>query len=1099
MSSRSQHRKGESANGRKEHAEHLPFSVSDHKEAYAVSSKIQQLFGVVLASVLGLSACTSIYAQVVGGSILGTVADPTGAVIPRARVTIKNVATEISQVAPTDERGNYSAANLLPGNYSITVTAPGFATGVQTGITVTVGSQQIINLKLSVGSTRQEVRVGTVQTGVHLTTSEVSYEIGTTEVRTLPLNGRDWTELATLSPGVVSLNSIQAPTGGQTGGARGNHGFGSQLTISGARPQQSSYRIDGINVNDWTNGSPGGVLGSSTGVDTIEEFSVLTSNYSAAYGRTSGGVINSITRSGTDQFHGSAYDFLRNSIFDAANFFDVTKPPFRRNQFGGSIGGPVLRNHTFFFANYEGVRQSLGVTNIDVVPSQAAAQGMLHNPDGSVYQVNVDPNVAPYLPLWPLPNAGLLGFGDYGTYKFDAQATTNGDFVDARIDQTINSKDSLFGTYQYDGGLTLLPDTLGAIQVGQQKDRQLFAVEERHIFGPGFINSARIGINRVHAHGGYANAALNPLAASSTLYAVPGWTAPQINVAGITSFGGGLKNYGFTLAGFTSLQAYDDAFLTRGKNIWKFGFSAEHMFTSILQDNTNGGQFNFGSFQDFLTNVPQSVAAGLLGSYGPRDYGQALIGAYVTDDYRSTPNLTFNLGVRYEMSTVPTEAHGKLVNMPTMTATAPHIGAPWFQNPTYLNFEPRLGFSWDPFGTGKTAVRGGFGIFDMEPFASEYDLTSFSTAPFTQQGRATSLPQGSFPTGAIAELQAQELVREEYIQPSPKRNYVMAYNINIERELAPNLTMLVAYVGSRGKHMLFRGDDGNMVLPTMTPEGWLWPSPAGAAAPINPNFGRIDYTDWNSSSYYDSLQSQISKAMAHGFEVQGSFTWNKSIDTGSQGNLGDPFNGSISNLFWFDRSYWRAVSDFDTPYNLMVNALWQAPTSKSLNGFEDRMLNGWELGTIFNVQSGLPFTPLIGGDPLGTNDASPYAFPNRSLAGPCRNAVNPGNPFNYIKLQCFSAPNPLTLLGTARRNSLRGPGIIDQDLSIVKNTHLAPERVNMQFRIEMFNVFNHPNFQPPFDNETLFDQSGNPIPGAGLIDATSTTSRQIQFALKVTF
>lgn len=1066
-----------------------------------MSSKIQHLYGAVLALMLGLSMCLSAQAQVAGGSILGTVADQSGAVIPRADVKITNVATGISQLVQTDGTGNYSAANLLPGIYSLTVSAPGFATRVQTGLNVTVGSQQLVNLTLTVGVTQEQVHVQSVQTGVQLTTSEVSDEIGGDTVRTLPLNGRDWTQLAALSPGVVSLNSIQAPTGGQTGGARGNHGFGSQLTISGARPQQSSYRIDGINVNDWTNGSPGGVLGSTTGVDTIEEFSVLTSNYSAEYGRTSGGVINSITRSGTNQFHGSVYDFLRNSVFDAANFFDVTKPPFRRNQFGGSIGGPILRNRTFFFANYEGVRQSLGVTNVDVVPSQAADGGTLHNPDGSVYQVTVDPNVVPYLPLWPQPNAGLLGFGDYGTYKFDAQAATNGDFVDARIDQTISTKDSLFGTYQYDGGLTLLPDTLGAIQVGQQKDRQLFGLEERHIFGSRFINSARIGVNRVYAHGGYANAALNPLAASSTLFSVPGWTAPQVNVAGITSFGGGLKNYGLTLIGFTSLQAYDDAFLTRGKNIWKFGFSVEHTFTSILQDNTNGGQFNFGSLQDFLTNVPQSFAAGLLGSYGPRDYRQSIIGTYLTDDYRWTPNLTLDLGLRYEMSTVPTEAHGKLVNMPTLTATAPHIGDPWFQNPTYLNFEPRVGFSWDPFGSGKTAVRGGFGIFDMEPFASEYDLTSFSSAPFTEEGRATTLPQGSFPTGAFAELQAQQLVREEYIQPNAKRNYLMAYNVNVERELAPNLTLLVAYVGSRGKHMLFRGDDGNMVMPTMTAQGWLWPSPAGAEAPINPNFGRIDYTDWNSSSYYDSLQSQISKAMAHGFEVRGSFTWSKSIDTGSQGNLGDPFNGSISNLFWFDRSYWRAVSDFDTPYNFVVNALWQLPADKSLHGLAGGVVNGWELGDIFNVQSGLPFTPLIGGDPLGTNDASPYAFPNRSLAGSCRDAVNPGNPYNYIKLQCFSAPNPLTLLGTARRNSLRGPGLRDDDFSLVKNTHLpfGHEGFDLQFRAEMFNVLNHPNFQPPFDNETLFDQNGNPISGAGLIDATSTTSRQIQFALKATF
>ena len=1063
--------------------------------------KIRWAVGTVLVLVLGVSLFTPVHAQVAGGTLLGTVTDGSGAVVAGAQITIQDIATGILRTAPTNGSGSYSAPNLLPGTYSITVSAAGFATEVQSGIEITVGSQILINVKLKPGTTQERIEVRDIPPGVQLTTSTISDQVGSRTVTDLPLNGRDWTQLATLSPGVVSLEAIQPATGGSASGGRGNRGFGTELTISGSRPQQSSYRVDGINVNDWLNGGPGSVLGAAAGVDSVEEFSVLTSNYSAEYGRTSGGVINAITHSGTNKWHGTAYEFLRNSALDASNYFDQVKPPFRRNQFGGSVGGPIRKDRTFFFTNYEGIRQSLGITNVDVVPSASARAGTLHNPDGSVLVVNVDPLVAPFLPLWPLPNAGLLGNGDFGTYKFAAQSVTNGNFVTARIDQTISPADSVFGTYQYDKGLTTLPDALGNIQVGQERGRQLVAIEERHIFNPQLVNSFRVGVNRVTADGGYANAVLNPIADSPALQAVPGFTAPQLAVSGITTFQGGLKNYGFTKAGFTSYQAYDDAFLAKGKHILTFGFAFERMYTSVIQDNTDGGQYSFGSLQNFLTNVPQTLEAGLLAEHSPRDYRQNILGLYLQDDFRWKPNFTLNLGLRYEMSSIPTEAHGKLSNMRNLTATAPHLGGPFFQNPTLRNFEPRIGFSWDPFGNEKTAVRGGFGIFDVLPLVYQYGLTAFSSAPFTEQGRATSLPQGSFPTAAFSLLQGLNLLREGYVQYDPKRNYLMEWNVNIQRELAPSLTMTLAYVGSRGKHMLFRADDANMVLPTKTPAGYLWPSPAGSGTVINPGFGRIDYTDWRSSSYYDALQAQVRKEMSHGFQVQGSFTWSKSIDTGSMGDVGDPFNNSISNLFFFDRSLSRSLSDFDIPYNLIINALWNVPTLNSLHGPASWALNGWQLGTIFNIHGGVPFTPLVGGDPLGTNDNSPYAYPNR-LSGPgCQSAVNPGNPVQYIKLDCFSAPNPLTLLGNARRNSLRGPRLTDLDFSFVKNNHIPriSEAFNIQFRAELFNILNHPNFLPPLDNNTLFDQTGAPIAGAGLIDGTSTTSRQIQFGLKVIF
>jgi hypothetical protein len=407
-----------------------------------MSLEIRWVLRIVLVMVPGVPLFTPVHAQVAGGmSPLGTVSDASGAVVAGAQVTIKDIATGVSRVVPTNGSGSYSAANLLPGTYSIAVSAAGFATEVQSGIDVTVGSQILINVKLKPGTTLEQIEIQDIPPGVQLTTSTISDQVGSRTVTDLPLNGRDWTLLATLSPGVASLEAIQSSTGGSAGGGRENRGFGTELTISGSRPQQSSYRVDGINVNDWLNGGPGSILGASAGVDSVEEFSVLTSNYSAEYGRTSGGVINSITHSGTNKWHGTAYDFLRNSALDASNFFDQTKPPFRRNQFGGSIGGPIREDRTFFFTNYEGVRQSLGITNSNVVPLGPARGGTLHDINGNVIHVSVDPLVAPFLPLWPMPNAGESG--DFGTCKFAAQSVTNGNFVTGRIDQTI--------TYVYEG------------------------------------------------------------------------------------------------------------------------------------------------------------------------------------------------------------------------------------------------------------------------------------------------------------------------------------------------------------------------------------------------------------------------------------------------------------------------------------------------------------------------------------------------------------------------------------------------------------------------------------------------------------------------
>src|SRR5437899_1322393 len=370
-------------------------------------------------------------AQVAGGTLSGTISDPSGRLVPQALISIQNIATGITTTVTTNSDGYYTAANLLPGEYQVTVSAKGFATEVRKGISLTVGAQQVIALTLQVGSAAKTVVEVTAEApAVQLASSDISAVVTANTVRELPLNGRSWTDLAALQPGV---NTIQTQPTFAVGADRGNRGFGQQLTISGARPQQNNYRLDGVSLNDYANGAPGSVLGGNLGVDAIQEFSVLTSNYSAEYGKTSGGVVNAVTRSGTNRFHGSVYEFLRNSALDARNYFDGDKiPPFKRNQFGGAVGGPIIQNHTFFFADYEGIRQSKGISTLAFVPSQNARNGLLCSiPNGdpnnpcTPTQVTVDPSAAAYFAFYHLRNRLLIGNGDVAAFAFAGQQVVN--------------------------------------------------------------------------------------------------------------------------------------------------------------------------------------------------------------------------------------------------------------------------------------------------------------------------------------------------------------------------------------------------------------------------------------------------------------------------------------------------------------------------------------------------------------------------------------------------------------------------------------------------------------------------------------------------
>jgi Carboxypeptidase regulatory-like domain/TonB dependent receptor len=1109
---------------------------------------------------IGLVGTRQTYAQVAGAMLKGAVTDATGATVPKAQVSIIDVATGITHNVTTDAAGTYSAANLRPGDYQVRVTATGFSVEVRSGITLTVGAQQVLDISLRIGQMSQVVEVAGEAPTVELASSEISAEVTSNTVRELPLNGRSWTSLATLQPGVSQINTQPSFT---VGADRGNRGFGSQISVSGSRPQMDNYRLDGVTMNGYSNAAPGSVTGEKLGVDAVQEFSVITTNQGAEYGRTAGGVVNAVTKSGTNQFHGTGYEFLRNSSLDAKNFFDDSNspiPPFRRNQFGASAGGPIIKDRTFFFGDYEGVRQFQGHSIVATVPSRNARVGILTGgtvvntpcPAGSQNlspgqaTVCVDNSAAKYLVFYPLPDPGTES-GNTGKHTFVQNQVVHEDFVTARVDHKFSDKDSLFGTIVWDRTPYSTPDGLNNVLLGDFTKDQMDIVEWTHSFTPTFVNSARFGFNRQRADVDYSVSAINPAAADTSLGANPGRTAAQVTglQQGIPLMTGGVGANPTYFYRWNSFQYYDDAFFTRGKHSIKFGGSVERMQLNATGLSNPNGVFTFGGLQSFLTNQSAKFNSGIASTLHSRGYRQTLFGAYLQDDWRIRSNLTVNLGLRYEMATVDTETTGQTAVLYKPTDATAHCGVlvipgcgavgPMYQNPTHRDFQPRVGFAWDPFHNGKTAVRGGFGLFDNLPLIYQFTGMEILAAPFFQLGSLNKTPAGSFFAGIPALTGNPNSFRSAYIENKMPRNYVMQWNLNIQQEITPSVAVFLGYVGNHGVHMPLRIDDYDVVLPTLTSAGYLWPNPIGSGTVLNPKFGSIRGMFYSGSSIFHAAEAGVTKKMTHGLQLQGAFTWSKSIDDSSGTGYADQFSNSMSSLVHFDNRLLRGVSDFNIGRTLVINGIWQVPTPKSLTGFVGGAVNGWQVQSIFKMSDGIPFTPTFGtgSDPLGLGSSDDWDYPNRLTGSGCNSLVNPGNPVHYVKTECFSVPSApdrafwtancdpfppslqpssgpavaavfpqcFNLRGNAGRNIMTAPGLINVDFAVFKNNHIRriSETFNVQFRAEMFNILNRANFAPPVlpDQTDIFNGDGTLNDSAGQLKSTVTEAREVQFGLKI--
>ncbi len=1123
-------------------------------------------FLAVFLTFFSLLGGVAVYAQVSGATLSGTVTDASGSAVPNATVSIRNTETGINRDITTDGAGFYSVPNLPPAVYEVKTTASGFSTQTQSGITLTVGAQQTLNISLKVGNVSENVTVTGEAPQVELTSSALSGEVNETTVRELPLNGRDWTSLSTLEPGVIGIRTQTTTTGTVS---RGNRGFGNQLTVAGHRPTENNYRVNGITVNDYSNGSPGSVQGSQLGVDAIQEFSVLTANYTAEYGRTSGGVINAITKAGTNNFHGDAYWFLRDEGLDARPVFAAAGQPnpfFHRNQFGGSAGGPIQKGKTFVFGDFEAIRQLKNTSANSLVPSAAAfgqpdangipttvaivngsplpASGPGAAPDPDPVS-HISQAVIPYLKFFPKAAIQVPG-ADTGTFNAPTPITFTENYATARVDHHFSDNDDLDAVWFFDRSFQAAPDAFLLSTTGTFSERIMGGLEWTHIFSPSLVNTARVGYNRTIGHVGQPGTTLNPLASDTSLSDgyLAGHPAPIIAIGGLPFMQGTLGSQTLNNHVGNSYQFYDDAFYTRGNHAFKYGFSVERIQYNELSVQRPNGTFIFnGGLLAFLTNQPSSFQQG--NSSVEKELGTraTVFAGYIQDNWKFRSNLTLNLGLRYEIETLPTEAHYGFTVVPSPDISAAPVNQPhpWLTNPTKRNFEPRIGFAYDPFKDGKTSIRGGFGIFDVLPGPWVINIQESGSLPFASTVISSALPAGSFPTltgVTLGSSSAQAYAPDQ----NPRRNYAMNWNLTVQRQITSTLTATVGYVGSHTLHSPFTTDTSNSVGPPQvvtTPFGLEWPCgptgatpcsvgvlPSGAPTTVfNSHVGQLRPTFWISDAHYSALDAQLTKAFGHGLQGEASFTWGKCFDTGSSGDIGDAYQNSLSSLIFFNPAGRSGLCDFNVTRNFVANLIYDIPTPKSDSWAVSHLAGGWELGGILTASTGTPFT-LTMGDPMGINNGDSLGYPDR-IAGCNTILPNYRSTLQYLNTACFAPPTvptasvaslpypcaPFTgaaaapsgqtycanLFGNNGRNSLVGPGLFDLDFSVFKNNYIRriSETFNVQFRAEMFNVLNHANFQQPICCSAILNQDGSSVSGAGQLSSTATDNREIQLSLKM--
>ncbi len=1014
---------------------------------------------------LALVALASALGQTTSAELTGAVKDVTGGALRKVELTLANTSTGTVRLAHTDDQGRYLISRLAPGEYELTAKLDGFQTDRHRGIVLTVGRAAVLDLTLSVGGVASETVVNADAALVETQNAALSEVMETKAIRELPLNGRDFAQLALLEPGVAPSRR-SSDSGGP----------GTKLVISGNRPNQVSFVLDGSDINDANNNTPGSAAGVLLGVDTLREFRVLTNAYSAAYGRSAGGVISAVTRAGTNELHGSLFEFVRNSNFDAKNFFDSSSdpiPPFRRNQFGVVVDGPIVRNKTFFMGSVEALRQRLGVTSLTVVPDENARVGIF--PNRSLLAVS--PEVRPYLDLVPLPNERNFGDGT-GEYVSSASQTTDESYITGRIDHRFSPYTSLFGRYTFDNARVTVPDGLRLVRGDTRSRNQYVTIEATHIFNERLLDTARFSFNRSSIETG--NTFLREV--DPSLSFLPGQPLGQISVTGFFSLGP--SRFGPSFSNLSLFQFADDLSSVYGRHSFKIGFDHRFYRLPTSRPQSPYGFYQFNGLTNFLQASPASVELTLPGSELSREWLQAMSAAYFEDNIRLGRRLVLNLGVRYERTTVPMEANGLSSNFRDPVHDAnPTIGI-LFTNPSNRNFAPRAGIAWDPFGDGKTSIRSGFGIFSEPLWTDFYANAGNRLAPFYTLG---SIRNPVFPRAeTLAGSPGFVLGRQDVLQFRPHNPYTMQYNVTIQRQVGGSGAVTVSYAGQRGVHLV-RFIDGNQAIPQIKPDGRKFF--AADSVTRNPNLTGVRYKATDGQSFYNALQISFAQRLTHGLMFRLNYAFSKNIDDGSitvtQGGDNDLPQDPDS------RKAERALSNYDVRHYLVAYWSWDFP---KLPG-PKWLGSGWQWNTIATAASGNPFSVVVGYDRARARFQAGTSPQRPDLAAERSNNPILGGPDRYFDPAAFSLPAP-GFYGNLGRNTLIGPGLAMADVSLNKTFHVR-ERIAVVFRTELFNTLNRPNFAIP-SARTVFSSSGA-VGSAGRITSTLTSARQLQLGIKLIF
>ena len=1013
-----------------------------------------------------LSCLPSAHAQV-SASIKGIVTDPSGAPVPAATVTAKNTETGAERISATDDAGWYQIVWLAVGQYEVTVAKTGFQEAVRGGIRLVVGEEASVDLKLQVSAVRAEVKVTEDAPIVSTATRDISGLVGEQQVKDLPLNGRSYDLLLPLNPGVVNFTWMKTGGTGISNSTTGNN-----FAVSGNRPQQNLFLLNGVEFTGAAenNMQPGGTSGMLLGVDAVREFNVLRDSYGAEFGKRPGGQVVIVTQSGTNQWHGTAFEFLRNNVLDAPNFFDRgDAPPFRRNQFGASMGGPVRKDNTFLFGNYEGFRQSLHQTSAAFVPDLTS-------------RANAAPSVQPLLNLWPTPSASDLDFPSPGTCPAPINCgiaevfssplqTIREDFGTARVDHIFSQRDTFGGIYTIDDGQDFTATPLDPFSSDVVTLReQVLSLEETHVFSPALVNSARVGFSRA---GYFFTGEPTP---GTPAASVPGFLIGR--PVGAVVVGGsaasnptaqlGLagSNNGSNLRIARNFYTFEDHItLARGRHQLEFGAWLQRFQSNETIALSQFGQATFTSLQTFL----QGTISSFLFDPSPTEMNwRSLFSAwYAQDTIRITPRFTLTLGFRDEFSTGWNEAHGRAANYfftNGVINSTPHVGDSLFQNNNAKFLpQPRIGVAWSPFSP-KTVIRAGFGMYnDLQdalgyradqnsPFNPTYSLaTTVSKLPIDPSSPVVPAGAKLVPGG---------------VDPNMKTPTLISYSLRIQRELSPNTSVTIGYVGAHGYHEMI-GIDANEPFPVICPAS---PCPAtypvataagpGGNPPATPGFPpglagqpvpagsffvptttkanpTLNNTwTWFSrgDSSYNALQVDVNRRFSAGLTLRGVYTFSKVLDDGDSLNATTSGGGPAlaSNPFNL-HSDW-GLGTFDVRHAAVINASYALPVGHGklllgdAHGLANNLVGGWTVNSIVTLQGGFPFSPQLTYNPSGNGDTR------------------------------------------------------------------IREQLNLQFRAEIFNLLNRANFNLP--NAVVFTPSG-PSPTAGVITSTSTTSRQVQFSLKL--